>query len=91
MSETLIAFLAGAVTLGHLIAAVFFVRFWRRTKDRLFLAFALAFALLAVNQAVATALEVAEEATVYAYALRVLGFVLILVAIVDKNLGASRR
>jgi hypothetical protein len=85
MSEVLIPYLAGAITLGCLIAAVFFVRFWRRTRDRLFLAFATAFALLAFNQLIATFLEAADEATVYAYALRVLGFVLILWAIVDKN------
>jgi hypothetical protein len=83
------AFLAGAVTLGYFIAGVFFLRFWRKTSDRLFLAFAVAFVLLALNQAIATFLEAGDERTVYAYALRVLGFLLILWAIVDKNL--SRR
>jgi hypothetical protein len=88
--STLTNFLAGAVTLGYAIASVFFVRFWRRTADRLFLAFAVAFALLALNQAVVTFLEAGDERTVYAYGLRVLGFILILAAIVDKNL-ANRR
>jgi hypothetical protein len=86
----MIAYLAGAVTLGYFIAGVFFLRFWRKTWDRLFLAFAVAFALLAVNQAIATFLEAGDERTVYAYALRVLGFLLILWAIVDKNLSARR-
>jgi hypothetical protein len=86
----MIAYLAGAVTLGYFIAGVFFLRFWRKTSDRLFLAFAAAFALLALNQAIATFLEAGDERTVYAYALRVLGFLLILWAIVDKNLTARR-
>jgi hypothetical protein len=84
-------FLAGAVTLGYAIASVFFVRFWRRTGDRLFLAFAFAFALLALNQAVVTFLEAGDERTVYAYGLRVLGFILSLAAIIDKNLASRRR
>jgi len=82
----MIDFLAGAVTFGHLIAAVFFLRFWKRTTDRLFLAFAVAFALLALNQALAQWLGAADERVGYTYLLRVLGFLLILAGIVDKNL-----
>jgi len=84
-----IEFLSGALTLGLVVAAVFFLRFWRRTSDRLFLAFAIAFFLLALNQALAQWLGAADERAGYAYLLRVIGFVLILGAIVDKNL--SRR
>lgn len=88
--ESLLDFLAGAVTLGYLVASGFFVRFWRRTGERLFLAFGVAFAFLAMNQAAATYLEAGDERTIYAYALRVIGFVLILAAIVDKNVGRPR-
>jgi hypothetical protein len=86
-----IDFLAGAATLGYLAAAMFFVRFWRRTSDRLFLAFSAAFALLAVNQVLAMLLEAGDERTPFVYSLRVLGFALILWAIVDKNLIGRRR
>ena len=82
----MIDFLAGAVTLGYLVAGVFFLRFWRKTRDRLFFAFAAAFILLALNQGIATFLEAGDERTVYAYSLRVLGFLLILWAILEKNL-----
>jgi len=85
----MIDFLAGAVTLGYAVAAVLFLRFWRRTADRLFLAFSAAFVLLATNQVLAAALEAGDERTPYVYSLRVLGFVLILYAIVDKNLSRS--
>ena len=39
----LAAFTAGALTLGWLAIGVFFLKFWRRTGDGLFLAFAIAF------------------------------------------------
>lgn len=88
----MIEFLAGALTLAYVIASTYFVHFWRRTADRLFLAFALAFALLALNQVTVFALGVADERHNYAYILRVLGFILILAAIVDKNLfGRTKR
>jgi peptidoglycan/LPS O-acetylase OafA/YrhL len=81
-----IEFMSGAVTMGFLVAAGFFARFWRQTADRLFLAFAAAFVLLALNQALAQWIGAADERVGYTYLLRVLGFVLILAAIVDKNL-----
>ena len=90
MKLILVDFLAGAVTLGYLVAAGFFLRFWRRTSDRLFLAFAAAFALLSLNQALAAFLGAGDELTPYTYVLRVLGFVLILCAIVDKNVSIRR-
>ena len=86
----MIDFLAGALTLAYVIASAYFVQFWRRTSDRLFLAFAAAFALLALNQITVFTLGVADERFNYAYVLRVLGFVLILLAIVDKNLFGRR-
>jgi hypothetical protein len=85
-----IDFMSGAVTLGFLVAATFFLRFWRRTHDRLFVAFAAAFGLMALNQALAAFLGAGDELTPYTYVLRVLGFVLILIAIVDKNVSSRR-
>lgn len=85
----MIEFLSGAVTMGFVIGAVFFLRFWRRTRDRFFVAFAVAFLLLALNQALAQWLGAADERVMYTYLLRVLGFVMILVAIIDKNTGRT--
>jgi hypothetical protein len=86
----MIEFLAGALTMGFVVSALFFLRFWRRTGDRLFLAFGSAFLLLALNQALAQGMGAADERVSYTYLLRVLGFVLILAAIVDKNLSKTR-
>jgi len=85
----MIEFLSGGITLGFLVGAVFFARFWRRTSDRLFLAFSIAFVLLALNQALAWYLGDADERVGYTYLLRVLGFVLILIAVIDKNLSKA--
>lgn len=86
----MIEFLAGAVSMGFLTAAVFFARFWRNTRDRFFLAFAAAFLLLGVNQALAQWLGASDERVSYTYLLRVLAFVIILAAIIDKNLSKRR-
>jgi hypothetical protein len=87
--EGFLDFLAGAITLGYLVSGGFFLRFWSKTRDRLFLAFALAFTFLALNQVVSTALEAGDERTLIAYGLRVVGFLLILAAIIDKNRSAQ--
>ena len=87
----MIDFLSGAVTLTYIVAALYFYNFWKRAADRLFLAFAVAFALLAVNQIVLFALGTADERGNYAYVLRVLAFILILVAIIEKNVSRGAR
>ena len=86
----MIDFLSGALTLSYVIASFYFFHFWRRTADRLFLSFGFAFGLLALNQLAVFALGAGDDLSDYAYVLRVLGFVLILFAIIDKNLFAPR-
>jgi dolichyl-phosphate-mannose--protein O-mannosyl transferase len=87
----IIELLSGALVFAYLIAGLHFLRFWRRTGDRLFLHFALAFWLFALNQ-VATSLPiVTDEIAGYEYLLRVIGFILILVAIVEKNIARPPR
>jgi hypothetical protein len=86
----MIPFLSGAVTMGALVASLFFLRFWRKTADRFFLAFAVAFLLLALNQGLALWIGAADERIGYTYLLRVVAFVLILAAIIDKNVSRRR-
>lgn len=88
----IIEFLAGALACAYVIAGVFFLRFWRKTRDALFLSFAGAFWLLALNQVIVDRLDVDDERSGLVYLLRVVGFLLILFAIVEKNvMGRSRR
>jgi hypothetical protein len=70
---------------GYLVAALFFLRFHRETRDRLFGAFAIAFAMLAVQRAALALLPLTDRNEILIYGLRLLAFVLILAAIVDKN------
>lgn len=79
------AFLDGASVVASVAIALFFARFWRRTGDRLFAIFALAFAVFAVNRLVLFLLDPRTENTTVLYLVRLAAFVLILVAIVDRN------
>ena len=77
--------LTGAVAMSAAVAALFFARFWRRTRDRFFLLFAVAFAIDAVTRFVLGLSEVPDEKQPYFYIARLFTFGLILVAIIDKN------
>lgn len=87
----MIDFLSGAVTLAYFIAGVFFLKFWRKTRDRLFFRFATAFWLFALNQVVIFAMGATDERAGYAYILRIAGFIIILFAVVEKNAASSDR
>ncbi len=82
---TVFDFLSGAITLGFLIAGLFFLRFWKRTDDSLFLAFAVAFALLGLGQAIQALANIPEEERSYIFLIRLAAFIIILAAIVRKN------
>ena len=81
----LLNFLGGALTFGFLVAGLFFLRFWKRTRDNLFIAFALAFWLLGLTQALLAFSNVPVEERSWLYLLRLAAFALILVSIWFKN------
>jgi hypothetical protein len=85
------AFAGGAIAAGYTIAGVFFLRFWRRTGDVLFLSFAVAFWLMAANQVVPIALGSPRETKGGAYLLRLAAFALIIIAILGKNMFSRSR
>lgn len=82
-------FMWGMIVMACATAGLFFLRFWRKTGDRLFAIFALAFWILGVHWFV-LAWTNQDEVHVALYAIRLLAFLLILFAIIDKN-RASRR
>jgi hypothetical protein len=86
----MLTFLSGAITMGLLLSALFFVRFWRRTGDGLFAIFAAAFLLLAANQALAALIDFGREELSWVYLLRLAAFCLIITGIVAKNLRTRR-
>ena len=75
-------FLRGALVMASMAVGLFFLRYWRSTRDRLFLLFCLAFWLLAVNWTLALFGGALPE---HAYVFRFLAFVIIALAVLDKN------
>jgi Family of unknown function (DUF5985) len=78
-------FVSGATMAASLVIALFFLRYWRQTRDRLFLGFALGFGVFAVSRLILAFLDEDDEGRIFVYGLRLLAFLLILAAIVDKN------
>lgn len=89
MGDALSSLTSGVLVMGYLIVGLFFLRFWHETRDRLFGIFAAAFWLLAVQRFLLVLLENTPREDVWLYGLRLLAFVLILTAIVDKNRAAA--
>ena len=69
------------------VAGLFFLRFWRDTRDRLFLYFAISFLVEGVNRAALGMSADPNEGRPFFYFVRLLSFLLILIAIVQKNLS----
>lgn len=86
---TLYNFLAGAVAFGFAVCSLLFLSFWRRTHEQLFLAFALAFALLGLGQTILALADIPTEERGSIYLIRLVAFVLILGAIFRKNRSTS--
>lgn len=85
---TLLDFMAGALTMGFFLCGLFFLKFHRRTRDPLFLWFAIAFWLLAFGQVLLTLTGIPVEERSWIYLTRLAAFLLIIFAILRKNIGA---
>jgi len=81
----MVVFLDGVAALGCAAVALFFLRFWRETRDRLFVCLAAAFSTFATNYAILGVLPLADDRRAYAFALRLAGFVAILVGVALKD------
>ena len=79
------SFLNGVAAMACLAVATFFVRFWRESGDRVFACLAAAFSIFAINYGLLGLLPYADDRRAYAFALRLIGFVAILVSIVAKG------
>jgi hypothetical protein len=91
--EQLNGLLEGAIMMASFTVAVFFLRYWRATGERLFAAFAFAFTLFGVNR-IELYLVVHHhhpDAAIWVYASRLAGFAAIIAAVLDKNLSTPRR
>ncbi|HVV60880.1 MAG TPA: DUF5985 family protein [Pseudolabrys sp.] len=85
MSPIVNAVLTGAVAMAAFVATLFFLRFWRQTRDTLFLLFALAFAIEGVMRFILGLAHLSNETEPLYYIPRLVAFGLIILAIVLKN------
>ena len=82
--------LAGAVSMACIVAALFFLRFWSRTRDAFFLFFSAAFLIEAVSRFVLAFHPAGDETEPLYYLPRLFAFSLIVIAVVLKNRRRSR-
>ena len=82
-------FLYGMVTMGYIVAGLFFMKFWSRSRDPLFIIFALAFWILAASQTLLAIFDFPREEQGWVFIFRLLAFALIIIGIIQKNV--SRR
>jgi len=85
MSLMMEGFLAGVVVTASLTCSLFFVRFWHRTRDLLFLAFALAFVVEACTRVMAMFSERPNESSPWFYVARAIAYGVVVAAIIKKN------
>ena len=83
--------LLGAIAMASMVAGLFFLRFWKDTKDRFFLFFALSFFVEGVNRFALGFTSNPNEGRPFFYFVRFLSFCLILAAVADKNLTRNKR
>jgi len=77
--------LTGAIAMASMVAALFFLRFWRSTGDRFFLFFALSFFIEGLNRVFLSPTAQTDDGNPAYYLIRLLAYGLILYAIFDKN------
>lgn len=91
MIDTATSILIGAAAMGSFVVALFFLRFWRQTRDGLFLWFAIAFATDSATRLVEGLFPTSDESEPLRYIPRLITFALIIAAIVQKNRPTQRR
>jgi len=78
-------FLWGALAASCWAAGLHFLRFWKDSRDRLFVFFFLAFWVLSLNWLGLALIDEPTETRHYVYAVRLVAFMLIIAGIIDKN------
>lgn len=86
----MIQFLSGGILMASFVCCLFFFRGWRQTGDRLLMLFGIAFALLTFERVALASLRQLSESVPEIYLMRLAAFVIIIIAIVQKNLQAAR-
>jgi hypothetical protein len=83
-------FLWGSLAMACWVAGLFFLRFFRDTRDRLFLLFGLGFWALCANWIALALVNPSDESRHWFFLLRMVAFLLISAGVVEKNLQKKR-
>lgn len=85
----LLQYIHGALVMGCFVVGLKFLKYWAVSRDRFFIFFAAGFLVFALGWGLRTLLPAATEHAHLAYVPRLLAFLLILIAIFDKNRRSS--
>jgi len=83
--------LSGATAFASLLASIYFLKFWRKTGDALFLFFAAAFAIDAAARFVLSVVQVTNASEPVYFIPRLITFSLIVISIIGKNALPKKR
>jgi hypothetical protein len=78
-------FVSGAFVMACLAVALFYVRYWQRTHDRLFAILAMAFVMLSIERFVLGFVPAQVEGRHLIFLLRLAAYATIIAGVVDKN------
>jgi hypothetical protein len=84
-------FLSGAMVVACAAVALFYVRYWRSTHERLFAILAIAFVMLAIERVVLGFVPAQVEGRHLIYFARLAAYILILIGVLDKNWPRRKR
>lgn len=86
----MITIFIGAIAMASLVISLFFLRFWKTTRDRFFLFFAASFLLEAINRVLIGVSILQNEGSPVYYLIRLVAYSLIIIAIIDKNKARNK-
>jgi len=81
----------GAVIMASFTISLFFLKFWKNTRDRFFLYFAISFLLDGICRITLAATANANDYDPVVYTIRLISFLVIIYAIFEKNNARSKR
>jgi hypothetical protein len=79
------AMVTGAMACASFVVGLFFLKFWKSSRDRFFLYFALSFWIQGLNRIHLGISGSSQEDSAGIYIIRLIAYVLILIAIWEKN------
>ncbi len=85
------AFLLGTISMASFTASLFFLRFWKETRDFVFFAFAVFFVIEGIIRFATLFIAQPNEGHPALYLARLVGLLFIFAAILIKNYGTPRK